>query len=435
MSSTEHALASSRLAVGLSTARERGEGLGWRLPLWGMLLAAVLIISRRPDVITDAQFWAEDGNLYYADVYNHGLLATLMVPQNGYFTVLPTLAAGIAQFVTLASAPLVTNAIAILIRVLPVGLLLSSRAKTISPDIRIRGLLAALYIALPGGGETDGNIVNALWYLAIAATIVLMLQAPVSRFARIFDITIIALCSLTGVFAIVLAPLAFLYRRWRGAGAVSRLTLAILVAGAAIQLLAIFVLEYHVPSGFGAGPRPSTPLHPSIQGFFEILGSRVIAVPLLGSPTLLGAAAAALLGLVGAACAVLAFRRTTPELRLLMGFGGAVFAMALARPLDADWPGLTFSTSGARYFIIPQLAVIATLVWAVGRKQSGLLRTAGIGMLLYVALVTIPQNWAYSPLQETNFAYQAALFEKQSPGTQTNFELEPEGWSMTLTKH
>src|SRR4029077_6266399 len=245
------------------------------LPLWGMLFAGLLVVSRRPDAIEHAQFWAEDGKLFYADVYNRGLLATLAVPQSGYFQELPTLAAGIAQLVPLAFAPLVTNTIASAVRVLPVGLLLSRRAETISPDIRVRALLAALYIALPGSPESDGNIDNALWYLAPAAVIVLMLRPPARRSARVLDVTTVALCSVTGVFSIALAPLAFSYRHWRGRDAVSRLTLAILTAGAAIQLLAIFVLEYHLPHGFGAEPRITSPLHASIPGFFRVLGVRV----------------------------------------------------------------------------------------------------------------------------------------------------------------
>ncbi|MGH2905043.1 MAG: hypothetical protein ACRDK7_15885 [Solirubrobacteraceae bacterium] len=125
----------------------------------------MLIVSRRPDAVTHAQFWAEDGKLFYANVYTHGLFATLAVPASGYFQELPILAADIAQLVPLAFAPLVMNSIAITVQVLPVGLLLSRRAETIAPDIRVRSLLAALYIALPGAPESNANVDNALWFL------------------------------------------------------------------------------------------------------------------------------------------------------------------------------------------------------------------------------------------------------------------------------
>ncbi len=405
------------------------------MPLWGMLLAGALIVSRRPDAIMHAQFFAEDGTLFYTNVYNHGLLATLVVPQSGYFQELPVLAAGIAQLVPLALAPLVTNSIAIVIRVLPVGLLLSRRAETISPDIRVRALLAALYIGLPGAPESNANVDNALWYLAVAAVIVLMLRPPVSRAARVLDVAVVALCSVTGVFSIALAPLAFLYRRWRGATSVSRLNLAILTTGAAVQLLAIFVLEYHLPHGFYAQPRDVQPLHATVSGFFRIFGARVIAEPLLGNTIELNAAVAILLGLLAAVGGVVAFRRGTAELKLTIGFGAALFVMALARPWGIGWPGLTLFPTGSRYFIIPQFAAVATLVWAVGYTHRPW-RVVLAGVLLFMCLVTIPTTWKYPSFEDNGFAQQASQFEHARPGTRMIFPLEPGGdWSMTLVRH
>ncbi|HEY5198088.1 MAG TPA: hypothetical protein VIJ51_13790 [Solirubrobacteraceae bacterium] len=119
------------------------------------------MISRRPDAITDAQFWAEDGTIFYANVYAHGVLATLVVPIGGYLNALPVLVTGIARTVPLTQAPLVTNLAAIAVQVLPVGLLLGRRAATISPKLAVRVLLAALYIGLPGAASVDANITDA----------------------------------------------------------------------------------------------------------------------------------------------------------------------------------------------------------------------------------------------------------------------------------
>jgi hypothetical protein len=416
-----------------AAAVTRQQTLGRHLPLWGMLLAAALIVSRRPDAVMHAQFWAEDGKLFYADVYNRGLLATLAVPQAGYFQELPTLAAGVARLVPLAFAPLAMNTIAIAIRVLPVGLLLCARAERISPDVRVRGLLAALYIALPGSPESNANVDNALWYLATAAVIVLMLRP--SRSTRVLDIGIVTLCSVTGVFSIALAPLAFLYRRWRGETAVPRPMLVILAAGAAVQLLALFVLEYHLPSGFGAAPRPSVPLQATVPGFFQILGARVIAEPLLGNSVALTATTAAVLGVLAAGGALLAFRRGSAELKLMIGFGGALFTMAVAHPFGTSWPALALFPTGARYFIIPQYAAVAMLIWAVGYSRRSRWRVLVAGLVLCTCLVTVARGWAYPPVEETGFAVQASRFEHERSGTRMTFLLEPSGWLMTLVKH
>jgi hypothetical protein len=405
------------------------------IPLWGAVFAAALIVSRRPDAVTSAQFWAEDGKLFYANVYNHGLLATLVVPQAGYFQELPILAARIAQVAPLALGPLIMNSIGIAFRVLPVGLLLSRRAETISPDLRVRALLAALYIALPGSAETNANAVNAAWYLAVAAVLVLMLRPPVGKLGRALDIAILALCSVTGVFVIALAPLAFVYRRVRGASAVPNASLAILAAGAALQLVAILVLQYHLPSGFEAAQRPAGPLHGSSQLLFEILGLRVFAEPVLGNGAVLSGITAAFLGVLGLTGMAMAVRLGSSELRLMTAFGLAMFAMALARPLGTDWPGLMSAAADSRYFVIPQFAAIAALVWACGynRHTGWIIPLAAV--FLYMCVIAIPNDWEYAPFGKTNFAHQASQFEHAPVGTRMTIPIEPPGWSMTLLKH
>lgn len=406
------------------------------LPIIGFLLAAGLIVSRRPDAVSNAQFFAEDGKIFFADVYNRGLLATLAVPQSGYFQELPTLAAGLAQLVPLTLAPLVMNLVAIAIRALPVGLLLSARAKTISPDLRVRALLASLYIALPGISEADANVDNALWYLAVAAVIVLMLAPAERTRARLLDGTILVMCALTGVFSIALSPLAFLYRRWRGPQAVPKSTLFILSFGAVLQLSAIFVLQHHLPSGFNAAPRTTLPLHASPSLFLQIIGGRAILPSLLGNSLTFSAPVTLFAGVAGILGATLAFRRGTDELRLFLTFAAMLLLMALAHPQGVNWLGLSTPPHSGRYFLIPELAVAATVVWAAGRERAASLRLAAIAMLLFTCVAIIPSEWSYEPYVGTGFTLTAHRFERLRRGSKAVFYLNPGmPWSMTLIKH
>jgi len=43
----------------------------------------VLLISRDPRVLLQAELWGDDGWSWYPDAYNHGL-ASLLVPVGGY---------------------------------------------------------------------------------------------------------------------------------------------------------------------------------------------------------------------------------------------------------------------------------------------------------------------------------------------------------------
>ncbi|MEA2302380.1 MAG: hypothetical protein QOE44_2915, partial [Solirubrobacteraceae bacterium] len=64
-----------------STVDWRADSLAaYAVPLLGMLFACALVVSRSPDAVTHAQFWAEDGKIFYANVYRHGVLSTVFVP-------------------------------------------------------------------------------------------------------------------------------------------------------------------------------------------------------------------------------------------------------------------------------------------------------------------------------------------------------------------
>src|SRR5437660_10967570 len=83
-------------------------------------LCLLVVVSRRPDVVFHAQFWAEDGNRWYADAYHLGVIDSLLHPAAGYFQTLPRLAALIAVLLPFGMAPLILNCIAVLIQILPV---------------------------------------------------------------------------------------------------------------------------------------------------------------------------------------------------------------------------------------------------------------------------------------------------------------------------
>jgi len=65
---------------------------------WAVAIAvtAALLFLRRPDAVFHAQFWAEDGVLWFADAYNFGPLKPLLWARAGYLQTLPRLACAAA---------------------------------------------------------------------------------------------------------------------------------------------------------------------------------------------------------------------------------------------------------------------------------------------------------------------------------------------------
>jgi hypothetical protein len=406
-------------------------------PVLGTLFAALLIFSRRPDALLHPQFWADDGSMFYANVYRHGLLGTLLVPQSGYYQDFPVLVAGLEKLVPLQFAPLLGNVIAILVRSLPVGLLLSERATTFAPSLRARGLIAALYICLPGVAETNANVENSLWYLAIAAIIVVISAPPRSRGAKVLDGVILVMCAITGVFAIALAPLLYLYRRWRGRDAVATWVLALFSAAAAIQLFALAYLQHHLPAGYVAGPRIAVPLHPTVPLLFEIIGRRVVMQPLGLDSSTISTLAVELIGVFGALAFAAAIRRGTAEVRLFLLFACAVLAMALAHPLGVSWGNLAAPINSGRYFLIPEYAIAVVVVWHAFQANVWA-RGAAVALLIFACAIAVPAHWSYPALANHGFAARAQAFERAPIGVRMVFPLNPAVsggfWRMTLVR-
>ena len=150
------------------------------------LFACAVVIARRPDAILHAQFFAEDGRVWFADAYNFGWWAALFRPQVGYFQTLPRLGAALALLVPFSLAPLVLNVIAVAIQALPVPVLLSSRSAPWGP-FGFRALLAALYLFLPNTRDLSSVVTNSQWILALVALILLVALPPRSWIGRVFD--------------------------------------------------------------------------------------------------------------------------------------------------------------------------------------------------------------------------------------------------------
>ena len=95
------------------------------------LAAVALVVSRRPEGITNPQFWAEDGKVWFAQAYNEGALSALLSPWTGYAQTFSRLVAAASLMVPFRHAPLVFNVAAVLAQALAPFFLASSRLASI----------------------------------------------------------------------------------------------------------------------------------------------------------------------------------------------------------------------------------------------------------------------------------------------------------------
>src|SRR5262245_49723525 len=92
------------------------------------VLCVIIVVLRRPDAIFHAQFWAEDGKMWYAEAYHFGI-QSLWHPATGNVELLPRFVAWVAQIFPLSAAPPFFNSVGIVIQILPALFLMSPRCR------------------------------------------------------------------------------------------------------------------------------------------------------------------------------------------------------------------------------------------------------------------------------------------------------------------
>ena len=169
----ETAATSSKRAV------SQPSGARAHVVFWAIAIAvtATLLVFRRPDAVFHAQFWAEDGVVWFADAYNHGGLRALLFARDGYLQVFPRLGAAAALWVPLVHAPLVMNLIALAIESVPPLFLLSTRMRNLGP-LGLRCGLALLYLFVPDSSEVHAIITDSQSQLAVLGCLVLIAEVP-----------------------------------------------------------------------------------------------------------------------------------------------------------------------------------------------------------------------------------------------------------------
>ena len=412
-------------------------------PIFHLLIASagfLIIFSRRPDAILNAQFWAEDGQRWYADAYQYGIRC-LLIPDElgGYFHSVSRLSALTALIFPFSMAPLVMNLCAIAIQILPASIFLSSRFSNIALWKRLAA--AFVYFALPNTYEVNANTTTIQWHLGLVACMVLLAPSTRSWKWHVFDGIVLVLISLDSPVGVVLLPVAaavWWMRRNRG----SAISLVSLLPGALVQGLTVLLSR----------SRPTAPNGANVHRFVSILGGQIFMSPLVGNTTLLHMARRhfpdyifareTFAFVIGVAILLYALKCAPAELRLFILFGFAILSLSLARPIPGtmpqpQWELMSFPGHGNRYYFLPSISFMAALLWIASSAPKIPRLMAGV-LLLLLLPIGIVRDWEYIPFTDLHFKEYASKFEASPPGTKMTIPLNPVNaahWTMELTKH
>jgi len=404
--------------------------LAWWLVAFVIIMA--ILILRRPDAVLSPQFYADDGHTWFQQAYNDGV-KSLVYTYGGYFQTLSRLAAVVALSVPLIRAPLVLNLIALLVEAAPPLFLMSPRMRNVG-SLTLRAFLALLYLIVPKAAEVHASITNAPFNLALLAFLIILAEVPASPSGRGFDVAVLTLTSLTGPFCIVLFPVALLVAAARRRGG-TIVHLVILGGGALVQGFALLFTGERIHQKLGA----------SFAGFCHIVAGQVV-LPVLQGPNRLdqlahsSATVAALSCLITCLLILLflyAFWRGSLELRSFILFAVLLLAAALAFPTpnatSDHWGPMQAPGGAGRYWYIPGMALMATLLWLLGRERPLGVRAVG-AVLVCCMLFGATKRWRFAPFPDLHFAEYVQQFEQLPRGHSLEIPLNPPGWSMTLFK-
>lgn len=400
-----------------------------------MALAFILLVLRRPDIITHAQPWAEDGRVWLAGIYNNGFWASLVLPQNGYFQTISRLTYGIALWFGLSHAALVANIIAILIRCLFVGLILSKRMSFI--DIKFRIAVVLYFILMPNVAEGFVNITNVHWYLSMYLLAVVIAKDAESLSGKVHDFIVLVISGLSGPFVVFIAPCLIIKRVSTKGGVLNAVksinsfdvTMAICCL---IQLWAILTTS--------GATRIDAPLGYSFGLLADIVSCRIIYGSFLPFNMAREMASHGNInaGLFVILCAglIFAFFKYGWRVKCLILFPLLMIGFALKSPVIAigqqQWPLMFNTESGERYFYVTNIALGCLAISFISSINKFRLPVLIVGMVIFLAFV--PTHFRLPALPDSGYYQDVKVFDEKLSGSTISIRILPPGWDMKLHK-
>ncbi|MGC2163524.1 MAG: hypothetical protein WA634_16565 [Silvibacterium sp.] len=398
------------------------------------LVACLIFIARRPDAIFHAQFYAEDGRVWFANAYNLGWFAALLRPQYGYFQMLPRLGAALALLVPFFYAPLVLNLIAILFQALPVNILLSTQSSAWG-SLRFRIVLAAVYVVLPNCWEISCGITESQWVLGLSAFLVLVACPSRSAAVGAFDVAVLLLYGLSGPFSIFLLAIA-IFLLWRRRTGWCWTTVGIFSLTTLIQAWAFLIRDPGARHTIISGASPAW--------FIRILSGSVYLGTLIGGNDIgfrPGHSTFIFLlcvAIAGTAIVTICIAKANVEMKLLLIFSAMIFAATLVAPNLRPIPGLTgwqelTVGAGMHYWFFPTLAFAWSVLWCF-RQQAQVLKVVSTP-LLFLMCFGIIRDLRRPAFTDLKFAEYAERLKAAPAGAVVIIPINPVGWNMVLRKH
>jgi hypothetical protein len=364
-----HDLARTETVVSITAESANPERLRLAVPGWpqregasaiAFVIALLVLIARRPDIISNAMLWAEDGAVWFADAYNEGWWAPLLRPHAGYLQLFPRIVFDIATLLPPRIIAIFGVWAALLVRAALPALLFSSRFSWI--DWRAKVAITAYYLRMPNLAEVHANVTNTHWYLWLYLIAVVISDAPRTPLWRAHDWLALIIGGLSGPGVIFILPcLVLRYVAQRTTAAARPLFVLAAAALAVVQLAMVGLSTAAQPGRAALGGDPL-----ALAG---VLSSRILLgfltpsrwVPALSMPAVAVPVALAGLAIAAAVAVRHDWRGRSLVLVIALVLLAAVYTPAFSQ-FRAQWSPL-LSPDEPGYFVVTSLAWAGSVIF------------------------------------------------------------------------
>jgi hypothetical protein len=169
------------------------------------VLGAAILLIRKPDSIFNAQFWAEDGDIFYYQSAAEGA-HSILITYAGYYHFIPRILSIIyLKTSSIYFLPLLFNISALIIGSLSCAWLAISRI-----NIKRKWIFAIIPLLMPHGGEVFTNFTDIQWVVAPMLAIISIQNPPSNRTEIASDCFLATIIGMTGPFILMLFPIFLL---------------------------------------------------------------------------------------------------------------------------------------------------------------------------------------------------------------------------------
>jgi hypothetical protein len=402
----------------------------------------LLLFLRRPDALTNPQFFAEDGMIFFHDQLLFGIRQALWIPHAGYVLAVQRLTALLGSYFCPLLAPSVYNVTALTLSACCCAFFILPAFRAVVRSDLVRFVVCCLFAIALDSAELIGTITQIQWFLQLTG-ILLLIRCWIRKgephaIWRIIEGSLMLLLALSCPLLVLAVPLAlWLLLRRKGT-----LQSVALLAGVAFQLVV------YVQAGESRGQSSVFQLHDLAGSLFVYLAARPVLSSLAGRPlamTLSGLNTglyAALAGIPVLIGLTLLWRKADWSVRIkilgciYLALASGALALGARKTLRAE-QAITFG--GERYFY---LAACSFVVLAAIAIETFLPKTpAWTKSLLLLVLFSMgiggnfnipgffPMHWElYQDLLGSWYSNVRA----GKPVQAIRIPINPPGWGVTL---